>query len=60
MTNIRKETDSLGGVEVPADKLGGAQTQRALEHSSIGNVEERSDLILSCARVLHVNGQSTD
>jgi uncharacterized membrane protein YjjB (DUF3815 family) len=60
MTNIRKETDSLGGVEVPADKLGGAQTQRALEHSSIGNVQERSDLILSCARVLHVNGQSTD
>jgi uncharacterized membrane protein YjjP (DUF1212 family) len=24
------------------------------------NVQERSDLILSCARVLHVNGQSTD
>ena len=24
------------------------------------NVQERSDLVLSCARVLHVNGQSTD
>jgi fumarate hydratase, class II len=36
MTGIRKETDSLGVVEVPADKLWGAQTQRSLEHFSIG------------------------
>src|SRR5882724_7118060 len=34
--DIRKETDSLGEVEVPADKLWGAQTQRSLEHFSIG------------------------
>jgi fumarate hydratase class II len=33
---MRKETDSLGVVEVPADKLWGAQTQRSLEHFSIG------------------------
>jgi fumarate hydratase, class II len=32
----RIETDSLGKVEVPADKLWGAQTQRSLEHFSIG------------------------
>jgi len=36
MTNIRKETDSLGVVDVAADKLWGAQTQRSLEHFSIG------------------------
>ena len=36
MANVRKETDSLGDVEVPADKLWGAQTQRSLEHFSIG------------------------
>jgi fumarate hydratase, class II len=36
MTNVRKETDSLGDVEVPADKLWGAQTQRSVEHFSIG------------------------
>src|SRR5215831_4481032 len=36
MTEIRKETDSLGEVEVSADKLWGAQTQRSLEHFSIG------------------------
>ncbi len=36
MTDFRTETDSLGEVEVPADKLWGAQTQRSLEHFSIG------------------------
>ncbi len=36
MTVTRKETDSLGEVDVPADKLWGAQTQRSLEHFSIG------------------------
>jgi fumarate hydratase, class II len=36
MTGTRKETDSLGVVEVPADKLWGAQTQRSLEYFSIG------------------------
>jgi fumarate hydratase, class II len=37
MAETRKETDSLGVVEVPADKLWGAQTQRSLEHFSIGS-----------------------
>ena len=36
MNEFRKETDSLGEVDVPADKLWGAQTQRSLEHFSIG------------------------
>jgi fumarate hydratase, class II len=36
MADTRKESDSLGVVEVPADKLWGAQTQRSLEHFSIG------------------------
>ncbi len=36
MADVRKETDSLGEVSVPADKLWGAQTQRSLEHFSIG------------------------
>jgi len=37
MPNIRTETDSLGEVEVAADVLWGAQTQRSLEHFSIGH-----------------------
>jgi fumarate hydratase, class II len=36
MGDIRRESDSLGAVEVPADRLWGAQTQRSLEHFSIG------------------------
>ncbi len=36
VADVRKETDSLGEVSVPADKLWGAQTQRSLEHFSIG------------------------
>src|SRR3984957_11427316 len=36
MTEMRKETDSLGNVQGPAAKLWGAQTQRSLAHFSIG------------------------
>ncbi|WP_269581793.1 class II fumarate hydratase [Roseibium sp. Sym1] len=34
---MRSESDSLGEIEVPEDKYWGAQTQRSLEHFSIGN-----------------------
>jgi fumarate hydratase class II len=36
MIDTRVESDSLGPVTVAADKLWGAQTQRSLEHFSIG------------------------
>jgi fumarate hydratase class II len=36
MSATRRESDSLGVVEVPADKLWGAQTQRSIEYFSIG------------------------
>jgi fumarate hydratase, class II len=36
-TGLRREFDSLGDVEVPADRYWGAQTQRSLEHFNIGN-----------------------
>jgi fumarate hydratase class II len=37
MSGKRKESDSLGEVEVPADHYWGAQTQRSLIHFSIGD-----------------------
>ena len=37
MTATRVEHDSLGPVNVAADRLWGAQTQRSLEHFSIGD-----------------------
>ena len=36
MPDTRKETDSLGAIDVPCDKLWGAQTQRSLQYFSIG------------------------
>jgi fumarate hydratase, class II len=36
-TGMRREFDSLGEVDVPADRYWGAQTQRSLEHFNIGN-----------------------
>src|SRR6201993_4586831 len=49
MTDTRKETDSLGVVEVPADKLWGAQPQRSLEHFSIGKDLIPREMITSYA-----------
>ncbi|HXC30123.1 MAG TPA: class II fumarate hydratase [Stellaceae bacterium] len=37
MAGTRTERDSMGTIEVPADKLWGAQTQRSLEYFSIGS-----------------------
>ncbi|MFK0106005.1 class II fumarate hydratase [Streptomyces sp. NPDC091217] len=36
-TGTRRETDSMGAVDVPADRYWGAQTQRSLVHFSIGD-----------------------
>ncbi|MGX4688187.1 class II fumarate hydratase [Streptomyces sp. JNUCC 63] len=36
-TGTRRETDSMGGIDVPADRYWGAQTQRSLIHFSIGD-----------------------
>lgn len=41
MTDVRVETDSLGEVEMSADKLWGTRTQRSVKYFSIGN-----DLVL--------------
>lgn len=35
--NFRVESDSMGTIEVPADKYWGAQTQRSLAHFAIGH-----------------------
>ena len=61
---IRKETDSLGEVQVPADKLWGAQTQRSLEHFSIGKDLIPREMITAYATLKkvripgHVNNRS--
>ncbi len=37
MTEFRSETDSIGAIDVPADRYWGAQTQRSLHHFAIGD-----------------------
>jgi len=37
VTGTRRETDSMGAIDVPADRYWGAQTQRSLIHFSIGD-----------------------
>ena len=41
---VRMESDSMGSIEVPADRYWGAQTQRSLHHFSIGGPTERMPL----------------
>jgi fumarate hydratase, class II len=41
---VRVESDSMGEVEVPADRYWGAQTERSLHHFSIGGPTERMPL----------------
>lgn len=49
MNDFRTETDSLGEVQVPSSKLWGAQTQRSLEHFSIGDDLIPREMIASYA-----------
>lgn len=37
MTNVRIESDTMGDIEVPADRYWGAQTERSLHHFAIGD-----------------------
>ena len=51
MVEMRTESDSLGMVEVPADKLWGAQTQRSLEHFKISSEKMPPELVAALASV---------
>lgn len=49
MAATRIEKDSMGPIDVPADKLWGAQTQRSLEHFRISAEKMPADLIAALA-----------
>jgi fumarate hydratase class II len=49
MTGFRTERDSFGEIDVPADKLWGAQTQRSLHYFSIGHDLMPREMITSYA-----------
>ncbi len=67
MADVRSETDSLGEVMVPADRLWGAQTQRSLEYFSIGTdlmpremVTAYATLKKAAATANHAGGRLAD
>ncbi|CAI0747879.1 MAG: class II fumarate hydratase [Serratia proteamaculans] len=49
MAAVRIEKDSMGPIEVPADRLWGAQTQRSLEHFRISSEKMPTALIHALA-----------
>jgi fumarate hydratase class II len=51
MTQSRIEHDTFGPIEVAADRLWGAQTQRSLEHFHISSERMPEELILALAMV---------
>ena len=51
MTTIRIERDTFGPIEVPADKLWGAQTQRSLQNFDISGERQPRELVLALAQV---------
>ncbi|MBV9757219.1 MAG: class II fumarate hydratase [Alphaproteobacteria bacterium] len=53
-TGFRRETDSMGGIDVPADRYWGAQTQRSLEHFAIGEDRMPKELYRAYALVKKV------
>jgi fumarate hydratase class II len=51
MAKVRIERDTFGNIEVPADKLWGAQTQRSLENFKISGERMPTDLVHALAQV---------
>src|SRR6185369_6330053 len=64
VSKTRIETDSMGQIEVPADRYWGAQTERSLHHFNIGNdvmpremIRALGTLKKACALVNHDLGK---
>ncbi|MGO9466082.1 MAG: class II fumarate hydratase [Isosphaeraceae bacterium] len=55
--SVRIENDSMGSIEVPADRLWGAQTQRSLENFKIGDDRMPLPLIHALAQVKRAAAQ---
>lgn len=51
MTQTRTEKDTFGPIEVPADKLWGAQTQRSLQNFNISGEKQPREIIRALAQV---------
>ncbi|MFC5473452.1 class II fumarate hydratase [Paraherbaspirillum soli] len=57
MTTTRTEHDTFGAIEVPQERLWGAQTQRSLQHFHISSERMPTELITALATVKHACAQ---
>ena len=57
-TATRSERDSMGTVEVPADRYWGAQTQRSLQHFRIGHDQMPHEVIMALVRIKRAAAQT--
>lgn len=55
--NSRKERDSFGDIEVPANHLWGAQAQRSLLHFDISTERMPEEIIFALAEVKRARAQ---
>ena len=55
MSNVRIESDTMGTIEVPADRYWGAQTQRSLENFKIGDERMPRPVLRAMGIVKHAS-----
>ena len=58
MTNIRVESDTMGTIEVPADRYWGAQTQRSLENFKIGGERMPRSILRAMGIIKHASASA--
>ncbi|MCY3558940.1 MAG: class II fumarate hydratase [Chloroflexi bacterium] len=58
MTDIRVESDTMGTIEVPADRYWGAQTQRSLENFKIGGERMPRSILRAMGIVKHASASA--
>ncbi|MCZ6706889.1 MAG: lyase family protein, partial [Chloroflexi bacterium] len=60
MADVRIESDTMGQIEVPADRYWGAQTQRSLQNFKIGTERMPRSLIRALGIVKHASASANE
>ena len=58
MTDVRIESDTMGSIEVPADRYWGAQTQRSLENFKIGGERMPRPILRAMGIIKHASAST--
>ena len=58
MTDVRIESDTMGQIEVPADRYWGAQTQRSLQNFKIGGERMPRSIIRAMGIIKHASASA--